>query len=65
MTLAISSFSAVVISYFHQSFSASEVFDILFGGFVSSTGIADIDELTFGRRDAEYAVYNRFGVAGA
>ncbi|WP_318617614.1 Na+/H+ antiporter NhaC [Sporosarcina sp. YIM B06819] len=45
MTLAVSSASAVAISYFHHSFSASEVFSILFGGFVSTTGIADIDAL--------------------
>ena len=45
MTLALSSFSAVVISYFHQSYSASEVFNILFDGFVSTTGIEDIDAL--------------------
>ena len=58
-------FSAVVISYFHQSFSASEVLGILFGGFVSTTGIADIDKLTFGWRYGKYAVYNRFSAAGA
>lgn len=45
MTLAVSSMSAVLISYFHHSFSAPEVFDILFNGFVSNTGIADIDVL--------------------
>ena len=48
MTLAVTSFSAVVISYFHQSYSASEVLDILFSGYVSSTGIADIDALLSG-----------------
>ena len=45
MTLAISSASAVAISYFHQSYGASEVFGILFGGFVSTTGIEEIDLL--------------------
>jgi Na+:H+ antiporter, NhaC family len=45
MTLALSSASAVAISYFHHSFSASEVFSILFKGFVSTTGIEEIDEL--------------------
>ncbi|MCZ2257666.1 Na+/H+ antiporter NhaC [Sporosarcina sp. G11-34] len=45
MTLAVSSISAIGISFFHQSYSASQVFDILFGGFVSTTGIADIDAL--------------------
>lgn len=48
LTLAISSFSAVVISYFHQSFSFSEVLGILFGGFESTTGIADVDKLISG-----------------
>ena len=45
MTLAVSSASAVAISYFHHSYAASEVFSILFGGFVSTTGIEDIDTL--------------------
>ena len=45
MTLAASSAVAVVISFFHQSFGASEVFKILFEGFVSTTGIVEIDEL--------------------
>lgn len=45
MTLAISSVSAVVITFFHHTYSASEVFGILFGGFVSTTGIEDIDAL--------------------
>ena len=45
MTLAVSSASAVAISYFHQSYSASQVFGILFGGFKSTTGIEDIDLL--------------------
>jgi len=45
MTLAISSASAVAISYFHHSFAASEVFSILFSGFKSTTGIEEIDAL--------------------
>ena len=45
MTLAVSSFSAVAISFIHQSFSVSEVFNILFSGYVSKTGIEDIDAL--------------------
>ncbi|MEK5037547.1 Na+/H+ antiporter NhaC [Sporosarcina sp. FSL K6-3457] len=45
MTLAISSASAVAISYFHHSYGASEVFSILFNGFKSTTGIEEIDEL--------------------
>ena len=35
----------LLISFFHQSFSASEVFKILFSGFVSTTGIEEIDVL--------------------
>ncbi|MBO1911537.1 sodium:proton antiporter, partial [Microvirga sp. 3-52] len=45
MTLAISSATAVAITFFHHSYSAPEIFNILFGGFVSSTGIEDIDAL--------------------
>lgn len=45
MTLAISSASAVAISYFHHSYGASEVFSILFNGFKSTTGIEEIDAL--------------------
>jgi len=45
MTLAISSASAVAISYFHHSYGASEVFSILFEGFKSTTGFVEIDEL--------------------
>lgn len=45
MTLAISSASAVAISYFHHSYGASEVFSILFEGFKSTTGIEEIDKL--------------------
>lgn len=45
MTLAISSASAVAISYFHHSYGASDVFSILFKGFVSTTGIEEIDAL--------------------
>ncbi|MER2090517.1 MAG: Na+/H+ antiporter NhaC, partial [Sporosarcina sp.] len=45
MTLAVSAASAVAISFLHQSYSAAQVFKILFGGFVSTTGIEDIDAL--------------------
>ena len=45
MTLALSSVSAIAVSYLHHSFSTSEVFSILFKGFVSTTGIEDIDGL--------------------
>jgi Na+:H+ antiporter, NhaC family len=45
MTLAVSSASAVAISFFHHSYGATEVFNILFGGYVSTTGIDDIDAL--------------------
>ena len=45
LTLAVSAASAVAISFFHQSYSAAQVFKILFSGFVSKTGIEDIDLL--------------------
>lgn len=45
MTLAVSSFVAVAISFFHFSYSAAEVLAILYSGFVSETGVADIDTL--------------------
>ncbi|MCH4826994.1 Na+/H+ antiporter NhaC [Planococcus halocryophilus] len=45
MTLAISSISAIVISFLHQVSTASEIFNVLFSGYVSSTGIAEIDSL--------------------
>lgn len=45
MTLAASSIAAVVISTLHQSISVSKMFGILFSGYVSTTGIEEIDAL--------------------
>ncbi|ALS79086.1 Na+/H+ antiporter NhaC [Planococcus sp. ANT_H30] len=45
MTLALSSISAIAISYLHQTSTASEIFKVLFSGYVSSTGITEIDSL--------------------
>ncbi|WP_172371912.1 Na+/H+ antiporter NhaC [Sporosarcina jiandibaonis] len=45
MTLAVSSASAVAITFFHHSYGAADVFNILFSGYVSTTGIEDIDAL--------------------
>jgi NhaC family Na+:H+ antiporter len=45
MTLAISSVVAVAISFFHHSYGASEVLGILYSGFVSETGVGNIDSL--------------------
>ncbi|AOV07050.1 Na+/H+ antiporter NhaC [Sporosarcina ureilytica] len=45
MTLAASSFSAILITYFHHTYSVGEVFSIMFGGFLSETGIEEIDAL--------------------
>lgn len=45
LTLAVSSISAIIVSYFHTQFGFSEVMDILFNGFKSTTGIEDIDFL--------------------
>lgn len=45
MTLALSTVSAIIISFFHQSSTASEIFTLLFSGYVSATGIAEIDSL--------------------
>lgn len=45
MTLALSSVSAILISFFHQTSTASEIFTVLFSGYASTTGIAEIDSL--------------------
>ncbi|MGE6367701.1 Na+/H+ antiporter NhaC [Planococcus kocurii] len=45
MTLALSSISAIAISFLHQTSTASEIFKVLFSGYVSSTGIREIDSL--------------------
>lgn len=44
-TLAFTSFIAIVIGLFLHSYSATEVVGILFDGFKSSTGVADVDSL--------------------
>ncbi|MDN7245991.1 Na+/H+ antiporter NhaC [Planococcus shenhongbingii] len=45
MTLAISSLTAVIVSFFHHSYSAAEVMAVLYSGFVSETGVTEIDAL--------------------
>lgn len=45
LTLAVSSVSAIVISFFHHTYGASIVLKVLFFGFESTTGIEDIDLL--------------------
>lgn len=45
LTLALSSLAAIIISFLHQSSTASEIFSVLFSGYVSSTGIEEIDSL--------------------
>ena len=45
MTLAASSIAAILLSLLHQSYSITEVLSILFDGYVSSTGIEEIDAL--------------------
>lgn len=45
LSLAAGAFSAILISLFHTVPSVGELFGVLFGGFVSETGIAEIDEL--------------------
>ncbi|ANU23696.1 Na+/H+ antiporter NhaC [Planococcus donghaensis] len=45
MTLALSSISAIGVSFIHQISTASEIFNVLFGGYVSTTGIVEIDSL--------------------
>ncbi len=45
MTLAISSASAIAISFFHHFYGASDIVKILFSGYQSTTGIEDIDLL--------------------
>lgn len=45
MTLAASSIAAIIISTFHQSIPVSKMLGAIFSGYVSSTGISDIDEL--------------------
>lgn len=45
LTLAISSVVAIALSYLHMNLSASDVMNIMFGGFVSETGQEAIDAL--------------------
>lgn len=45
VTLAISSAVAIGLSYFHHQYGVSEVLGILFNGFVSSTGVEEVDAL--------------------
>lgn len=48
LTLAISSAVAVFLSFLHQSIGFSQVLEILFSGYVSTTGVEDVDELVSG-----------------
>lgn len=45
LTLAVSSFVAVLLSFLHQSIGIGDVLTILFEGYTSSTGVADLDTL--------------------
>ncbi|MFD1032403.1 Na+/H+ antiporter NhaC [Metaplanococcus flavidus] len=45
LTLAASSIAAIIISLFHQSLEVAQMLGILFGGYVSSTGVEEIDVL--------------------
>ncbi|BAQ12045.1 Na(+):H(+) antiporter [Bacillus sp. OxB-1] len=45
LTLAASSLSAILLSFIHRSNGMADLFGILFGGYVSKTGIQDIDAL--------------------
>ncbi len=45
MTLALSSISGIAISFVHQISTAFELFNVLFSGYVSTTGIEEIDSL--------------------
>jgi Na+:H+ antiporter, NhaC family len=45
MTLAISSLSAVGVSFLHKASSVQEIFGVFFGGYVSATGVEQIDTL--------------------
>lgn len=45
LTLAVSALSAILISYFHTFTGLSDVLNILFSGYESSTGVEAVDEL--------------------
>ncbi|MBM7699966.1 Na+/H+ antiporter NhaC [Kurthia huakuii] len=44
-TLIVGSIVAIIISYFHHTYSGSEVLTMLFEGYKSTTGVAEIDSL--------------------
>ncbi|WP_339254678.1 Na+/H+ antiporter NhaC [Sporosarcina sp. FSL W8-0480] len=48
LTLAISSAVAVLLSFLHHTYGFADVMGILFKGFVSSTGVEDVDKLLTG-----------------
>ncbi|MDW0116025.1 Na+/H+ antiporter NhaC [Sporosarcina thermotolerans] len=48
LTLAISSTVAVLLSFLHHNYGFADVLGILFKGFVSSTGVQDVDKLLTG-----------------
>lgn len=45
LALAAGSISAIIISFFHQAPQLKTIFSTLFNGFVSETGVEEIDEL--------------------
>ncbi len=45
LVLAATSITAIVLSFFHQFSSPAEILAVLFGGYVSTTGVAEIDSL--------------------
>ncbi|MDN7240766.1 Na+/H+ antiporter NhaC [Planococcus sp. N028] len=45
LNLALSSIAAIALAYLHQSYHVSEVLSMLFSGYVSATGFADVDAL--------------------
>lgn len=45
ITLALTSLAAIIVSFFHQHFTVSNVMNILFNGYVSDTGIEVVDSL--------------------
>lgn len=45
LTLAVSSAVAVLLSFLHHTYGFTQILEILFKGFVSSTGVKDVDEL--------------------
>lgn len=45
ITLALSALTGILLSYFHAPLALSELFNVLYNGYVSSTGIEGIDQL--------------------